>query len=167
MSVVATLVVGVDGSTSKDGNSRGVTSSADRQTFLARRRLADCILIGGATARVEPYQRTPVPVVVVSRSMINALTNNRLAHWWNLAPAQALVKAQSKFGENVLVEAGASIIFSLLEDHLIDSLELSVTEIVGGEDPVDIEKLLSYFENVEKNVIDGTTFYSASNPKKI
>jgi len=166
MSVVATLVVGADGSTSKDGNSRGVASSADRQTFLARRRAADCILIGGATARVEPYQRTPVPVVVVSRSMINALANNRLAHWWNLAPAQALVKAQSKFGANVLIEAGASIIFSLLDDHLIHSLELSVTEVVGGEDPVDIEKLLAYFDKVEKSVVDGTTFYSASEPKK-
>ena len=63
--VVATLVVGSDGSTAKDGTSRGVTSTLDRARFLERRRHVDAILIGGNTARNEPYRMTPVPVVVV------------------------------------------------------------------------------------------------------
>jgi riboflavin biosynthesis pyrimidine reductase len=63
--IIATLVVGSDGSTSKDGSSRGVSSSADRSRFLERRRSVDAILIGGNTARNEPYRKTPVPVVVV------------------------------------------------------------------------------------------------------
>jgi riboflavin biosynthesis pyrimidine reductase len=167
MPVVATLVVGADGSTSKGGNSRGVASNADRQAFLARRRGADCIVIGGQTARVEPYARTPVPVVVISRSMINALAHNRLAHWWNLSPAQAIAKAHAKFGENIFVEAGASVVLSMLEERLIDQFELSVTDIQGGEDPIDIEKILHYFSKVEKTVIDETIFYSASEPKPL
>lgn len=86
MTVTVTLVVGSDGSTTKDGSSAGVTTAADRSEFLARRRTADCILIGGNTARTEPYHRTPVPVVVISRSLINPLADNRLAHCWNLSP---------------------------------------------------------------------------------
>ncbi len=37
MTVTVTLVVGSDGSTSRNGSSAGVTSAADRSEFLARR----------------------------------------------------------------------------------------------------------------------------------
>ena len=114
MAVTVTLVVGRDGSTSKNGNSAGVSNTADRTAFLTRRRQADCILIGGATARVEPYHRTPVPVVVISRSLINPLADNRLAHCWNLSPTKALDRAIETFGPNIHIEAGISIVDELI-----------------------------------------------------
>jgi riboflavin biosynthesis pyrimidine reductase len=160
--VTVTLVSGSDGSTSKGGNSAGVSSAADRTSFLARRRAADCILIGGNTARTEPYQRTPVPVVVISRSLINPLANNRLAHCWNLTPVKALDRAIKTFGPNVHVEAGASIIDELLSAGRVDALELSITEVSGGEDKVDLAKLLSYFSQQSEKIADGTRFISAS-----
>ena len=162
MTVNLTLVSGSDGSTSKGGNSAGVSSAADRSSFLARRRAADCILIGGNTARTEPYQRTPVPVVVISRSLINPLANNRLAHCWNLTPVKALDRAIKTFGPNVHVEAGASIIDELLSAGRVDALELSITEVSGGEDKVDLAKLLSYFSQQSEKIADGTRFISAS-----
>ncbi|MEN9857307.1 MAG: hypothetical protein RLZZ222_454 [Actinomycetota bacterium] len=162
MTVTVTLVAGSDGSTSKGGNSAGVSSAADRTSFLARRRAADCILIGGNTARTEPYQRTPVPVVVISRSLINPLANNRLAHCWNLTPVKALDRAIKTFGPNVHVEAGASIIDELLSTGRVDALELSITEVSGGEDKVDLAKLLSYFSQQSEKIEDGTRFISAS-----
>ena len=162
MTVTVTLVAGSDGSTSKGGNSAGVSSAADRTSFLARRRAADCILIGGNTARTEPYQRTPVPVVVISRSLINPLANNRLAHCWNLTPVKALDRAIKTFGPNVHVEAGASIIDELLSAGRVDALELSITEVSGGEDKVDFAKLLSYFSQQSEKKADGTRFISAS-----
>ena len=162
MTVTVTLVSGSDGSTSKGGNSAGVSSAADRTSFLARRRAADCILIGGNTARTEPYQRTPVPVVVISRSLINPLANNRLAHCWNLTPAKALDRAIKTFGPNVHVEAGASIIDELLSAGRVDALELSITEVSGGEDKVDLAKILSYFSQQSEKIADGTRFISAS-----
>jgi riboflavin biosynthesis pyrimidine reductase len=162
MTVTVTLVSGSDGSTSKGGNSAGVSSAADRTSFLARRRAADCILIGGNTARTEPYQRTPVPVVVISRSLINPLANNRLAHCWNLTPVKALDRAIKTFGPNVHVEAGASIIDELLSAGRVDALELSITEVSGGEDKVDLAKLLSYFSQQIEKIADGTRFISAS-----
>lgn len=161
MTVTVTLVTGSDGSTAKGGNSAGVSSAADRTSFLTRRRSADCILIGGNTARIEPYQRTPVPVIVISRSLINPLANNRLAHCWNLAPIRALDRAIKTFGPNVHVEAGVSIIEELISAGRVDALELSITQVKDGEDKIDIAKLLSHFSQQNESTIDGTRIISA------
>ena len=161
MPVIATLVVGADGSTSRDGNSAGVSSDIDRSQFLQRRRTADCILIGGNTARTEPYHRTPVPVVVISRALINPLADNRLAHCWNLSPIKALDKAIDTFGPRIHIESGFSIIQELLDANRVDELEISITAATGGEDKIDIEKLLAHFRSVNEVNVDGTRMISA------
>ena len=158
-------MVGADGSTSKNGSSSGISSGADRTTFLARRRNADFILIGGQTARTEPYHRTPVPVVVASRSMINALADNRLAHWWNLPPVSALEKGVKKFGPNVLVEAGPQLINELIQARVLDGIYLSITSVTDGENLIDIEALLSNFTSVQRDEIQGTFFIEAKTLK--
>ena len=160
--VIATLVVGSDGSTAKDGSSRGVTSTLDRARFLERRRRVDAILIGGNTARTEPYRKTPVPVVVISTSMVNALADNRQAYWWNASASEALERARRLFGPTILVEAGASIINELIASGEVDRLELSVTQVTGGEDRIDIEKMLSHFAHVESVTEGETIFYTAT-----
>ena len=161
MAVFASLVVGADGSTAKGGNSRGITSGVDRTAFLTRRRSADFLLIGGETARVEPYHRTPVPVVISSRSMINSLADNRLAHWWNLSPTEALVKGMKKFGENVLVESGPSLVNELLINNVLDGIYLSITSVTGGENPIDVAALLENFTEIDREEVEGTKFIAA------
>jgi len=158
VSIVATIVVGADGSSTIKGSSTEVTSAADRATFLQRRRLVDCIIIGGNTARNEPYSKTPVPLVVVSRQ---AHPNLPAAHVWDLDPKDALTKALQEFGENILIEGGASFISYLLEQNLVDVLELSVTHATGGADIFDYEKFLSLAHSVNKKVVSDTTFYTA------
>lgn len=158
MSIIATIVVGTDGSSSIGGSSTEVTSAADRATFLQRRRLVDCIIIGGNTARNEPYLKTPVPLVIVSRQ---EHPNLPAAHVWNLDPKDALDRARKEFGENILIEGGASFISYMLEKNLIDVLELSVTSATGGADNFDYEKFLSLAQSVSKKVVSDTTFYSA------
>jgi len=165
MAVFASLVVGSDGSTAKGGSSRGITSGVDRTAFLARRRSADFLLIGGETARLEPYHRTPVPVVISSRSMINSLADNRLAHWWNLSPTEALAKGIKKFGDNVLVESGPAIIDELLLNKVLDGIYLSITTVIGGENPIDIAALLGNFVEIDRQEVEGTQFIEARKRK--
>lgn len=161
MAVVATLVVGSDGSTSKDSRSAEVSSPQDRKLFLQRRRQVDVIIVGGNTARLEPYNRTPVPLVVISRSLVNPVQGNHLAHFWNCSPALAVSRARELFGDSILIEGGVSLINELIENELIDQLELSVTPFSGGSDKIDIEQLLSHFSTVSKTEDSGTVFYSA------
>ena len=163
MSTSASLVVGADGSTSKDGSSGGVSSKADRSVVLARRRNFDLILIGGNTARTEPYGSTPIPVVILSRSDINAISQNPMAHVWNTSPSNALVRARDEFGPRILVEGGPSLMCELLEAELIDDFFLTVTEVQGGENAIDWQEILNYFAFVKKSEVDGTLFFHAHN----
>jgi len=163
VSIVATLVVGIDGSTSKESRSAGVSSAADRQVFLQRRREVDCIIIGGNTARHEPYNRTPVPLVVISRSLVNPVQGNHLALLWNCSPVQAVEKARRQFGEKILIEGGISMINELKDHGVIDQLELSVTPASGGDERIDWRELLAKFAHSPPREVEGTTFYSAHN----
>ena len=163
MSIVASLVVGSDGSTVSDLGSAGVSSLADRKMFLQRRREVDAIIIGGNTARGEPYNKTPVPLVVISRTLVNPVQGNHLAHFWNCSPVQAVEKARKLFGENILVEGGVSMINNLIENNVLDQLELSVTPATGGENRIDWKALLAKFKTLHMQEVDGTQFYSASN----
>ena len=163
MSIVATLVVGSDGSTSKESRSAGVSSPQDRQLFLQRRREVDCIIVGGNTARHEPYNRTPVPLVVISRSLVNPVQGNHLALFWNCSPVAAVEKARKLFGEKILIEGGISMLNDLIDNNKIDRLELSVTPATGGEDKIDYKALLARFAHCQSREIEGTHFYSASN----
>ena len=163
MSIVATLVVGIDGSTSKESRSAGVSSAADRQVFLQRRREVDCIIIGGNTARHEPYSRTPVPLVVISRSLVNPVQGNHLALLWNCSPSEAVKKAQKQFGDKILIEGGITMINELIANGVIDQLELSVTPASGGDERIDWKTLLAKFSHCTSREVDGTTFYSAHN----
>ena len=163
MSVVATLVVGADGSTSKESRSAGVSSPADRKIFLQRRREVDCIIIGGNTARHEPYNRTPVPLVVISRSLVNPVQGNHLALLWNCSPMQAVEKARAQFGDKILIEGGITMINELIAHNLIDQIELSVTPASGGDDRIDWKGLLANFAQCQSREIEGTFFFSAHN----
>ena len=156
-------MVGRDGSTTKDSTSRNISSSADRASFLNRRRQVDVIIIGGNTARNEPYSRTPVPLIICSRSSINPVVENEKSELWNCSPGEAIDKARKLFGENVLIEGGARMVVDLAENQKIDQLELSVTEVIGGENILDWQLLLSNFKHVEMQQIEDTQFFSASN----
>jgi riboflavin biosynthesis pyrimidine reductase len=73
--VRANFVASVDGSVTLEGKSGGLGNAADRELFHLLRAMADVVLVGAGTARVENYGgarevdgRTP-PIAVVSRSL--------------------------------------------------------------------------------------------------
>ena len=97
--------------------------------------------------------------------MINALSDNRLAYWWNLSPVAALAKGINKFGGNVLVESGPKILDQLLLSRSLDGIYLSITRVTGGENRIDISDLLARFNEISSSEIEGTTFIEAKMPK--
>ena len=65
------MVSSLDGTTVVEGNSRALSSDADLAVLLGLRRLADMMLVGAATVRIEGYGPPSKPgqrVGVVSRS---------------------------------------------------------------------------------------------------
>ena len=160
MSVLANLVLGSDGSTSLDGSSKSLSSAEDRRRFHELRAQASVILIGGNTARNEPYAQTPVPLVVITRSgeIPESVRTNPNTHIWELDPISAVDKARKEFGESVLVEAGMSLIQELLVANKIDELYLTLSKISGGENVYDLSALTRDFTVESSEKIDGETF---------
>ena len=97
--------------------------------------------------------------------MINALADNRLAHWWNLSPVSALEKGVKKFGPNVLVEAGPRLVNELIQARVLDGIYLSITSVTEGEDLIHTEELLSNFSSIKRDESEGTFFIEAKTLK--
>ena len=136
--------MGLDGSTSKDGSSAGVSTATDRERFLKRRREFDVIIIGGNTARNERYAITPCPLVVISRHKSNVLITNPNAYWWNMDP-----------------KAGPELLNAFIAEGLIDQLEISVTPITGGDHIISLVDALRGFEITSDETINETRFVYA------
>ena len=160
MSILANLVLGSDGSTTLDGSSKSLSSAEDRRRFHELRAQASAILIGGNTARSEPYAETPVPLVVISRSgdLPESVRSNPKVHIWQLDPISAVHKAADQFGGNILVEAGMSLIQELLIANKIDELYLTLSQKSGGENVYDLSALTRDFTVESSEKIAGETF---------
>jgi len=154
--------MGLDGSTSKDGSSAGVSTATDRERFLKRRREFDAIIIGGNTARNERYAITPCPLVVISRHKSNVLITNPNAFWWNMGPKAALEKAKREFGPDILVEAGPELLNAFIAEGLIDQLEISITQVTGGDHIISLVDALRGFEITNDETVGDTRFVTAT-----
>lgn len=60
-SVRGGMVLSADGSATRDGTSRPLSTPADRAVFRALRTLADVVLVGAGTARAESYGPVRLP----------------------------------------------------------------------------------------------------------
>ena len=158
MSVIASLVVGGDGSTSIDGSSRLLSTQADRERFLELHRRAHAIIIGSNTADSDPYLNVKVPVYLFSRNP--NLTQKKPFTFIYTPDDQSLVRAvndiETKHGSPVVIEAGVALLSKLIALNLIDELELSITPIVGGHNKVALNQLIDKGEIISENNIDDT-----------
>lgn len=160
MTVIANIILGSDGSTALEGSSRALTDATDRERFHKIRSGIDAILIGGNTARHEPYGKTPVPVLIVSkRNEIPALVRaNPLASVWNLSPMAALQKATTDFGQNILIESGPTFLLELLREGAVDELFITISPKTGGEARIQIGELTNGFIETSREEVSGTIF---------
>ena len=161
--VTANLIVGKDGSTSKSGSSTPLSTQEDRDRFQALRLKNDLILIGGNTARREPYKRTPIPLYILTHTKVRLQPKNQLAKQFSLSAKEMIAEIGNKFengkeGINLLVEAGPSLLTQMISDSLIDQLYLTVNLDQTGDNQISISDLTSSFELVESEIVGSCEF---------
>ena len=160
--VIANLIVGADGSTTKAGSSIGLSTPADRTLFHELRAQSAAIIIGGNTARREPYKKTPIPLYIITHSNLRLQPKNQLAKQINLPPASAMENIFADFKDQsnsqLLVEAGPKLLQELIELNLVQRLYLTVNLKQSGDNKIDLNLLLSKFELIKNEEVDGCEF---------
>jgi riboflavin biosynthesis pyrimidine reductase len=161
--VTANLIVGKDGSTSISGSSTPLSTQEDRERFQALRLKNDLILIGGNTARREPYKRTPIPLYILTHTKVRLQPKNQLAKQFSLSIKEMISEIGNKFegGKeviNLLVEAGPSLLTQMISDSLIDLFYLTVNLELTGDNQISISDLTRSFELVENEIVGSCEF---------
>ena len=161
--VTANLIVGKDGSTSISGSSTPLSTQEDRERFQALRLKNDLILIGGNTARREPYKRTPIPLYILTHTKVRLQPKNQLAKQFSLSAKEMIAEICTKFENGkeviaVLVEAGPSLLTQMIADSLIDQFYLTVNLDLTGDNQISISDLTSSFELVESEIVGSCEF---------
>jgi riboflavin biosynthesis pyrimidine reductase len=156
--VAANLVIGSDGSTTLKGSSAGLSFPADRIRFHQLRSEFQAILIGGNTARNEPYEKTPLPLIILtSQPLPPKIALNPLAEGWDLELPEAIAKATTRFGE-ILLEAGPRLLEAALKGGLVTDLYLTISHSRGGENPVVLGDLTRGWEEISREEASGGYF---------
>lgn len=148
----ANLIVGKDGSTTRTGSSIGLSTDEDRKRFKELRAKSDLILIGGNTARREPYKRTPIPLYILTHSKVRLQPKNQLAKQFALDPIQMIEEIATNFDSGqtspikILIEAGPKLLLQMTNQGLVDYLYLTVNTQLTGDNPISFTELTSGFE---------------------
>ena len=160
----ANLIVGKDGSTTKSGSSIYLSTDEDRNRFKALRDKSDLILIGGNTARREPYKRTPVPLYILTHTKVRLQPKNQLAKQFALTPLQMIEEISTNFKNtqafpiHLLIEAGPTLLQLMISQGLVDHLYLTVNLQEVGENPISISELTKGFELISSEDIPPCQF---------
>ena len=162
LTVIANLIIGSDGATSKNGSSLGLSTPADRSRFHEIRSQADAILIGGATARLEPYKKTAIPLFILTHSHAKLQPKNPLAKQLNMDPDLALIEISKYLSTKdkpiLLVEAGPKLLKRLIELKKINKFYLTINHAVIGENKIEIKDFLKEFKLIESKKIGSDEF---------
>jgi riboflavin biosynthesis pyrimidine reductase len=160
----ANLIVGKDGSTTKSGSSIGLSTDEDRTRFKALRDKSDLILIGGNTARREPYKRTPIPLYILTHTKVRLQPKNQLAKQFAFTPSQMIEEISINFKNtqispiNLLIEAGPSLLLQMVKQGLVDHLYLTINQQAVGENLISISDLTDSFELISSEEIPPCQF---------
>ena len=159
MPIIANLVIGRDGGTTVEGRSAPLSSALDRKRFHELRAVADAIVIGGQTARIEPYGKTPVPLIVVTKSsqLPGPVGSNPYLQISNRSIPETLRSASLQFN-TLLIEAGANFLAEALAGKLIDDLYITQVQTPAAAPYFDYASLGSDFTLVQREGLEGEEF---------
>lgn len=157
--MISTIDGAATGSSGKTGDLGG---DADREFFALMRSMADVILVGANTARVEGYRPdAPVPIAVLSRSgrIPPDLADHALAF---SSITDALAEFAARGWNRVVAEGGPHVLGQLVEADLLDEICLTIAPVMAAGDapriapggqPVDRE-----FTLADLTTVDGVVF---------
>ena len=161
----ANLIVGSDGSTTANNSSIGLSTDEDRLRFKQLRSKSDLILIGGNTARREPYKRTPVPLYILTHAKVRLQPKNQLAKQFSMGIADLFSEISNNFPPteitspiNLLVESGPILLKEMIELSLINHLFLTINLEKSGENKISIEELTATFKLVSNERVGACEF---------
>jgi riboflavin biosynthesis pyrimidine reductase len=152
------MVASIDGSTVVDSNSRSLSSKTDQEVLLTLRDIADVLIVGAATVRIEGYgpprKRGQRVGVVSRRGDVDSSTplftsgagflilpedapptsiDSVRAGKGNVDFAGALAQLDANF---VQAEGGALLNGALSAADVIDELNLTISpQLAGGDGP--------------------------------
>jgi len=161
----ANLIVGSDGSTTANNSSIGLSTDEDRLKFQQLRSKSDLILIGGNTARREPYKRTPVPLYILTHAKVRLQPKNQLAKQFSMGITDLFSEVSNNFLPtditspiNLLVEAGPILLQEMIELSLINHLYLTKNLEKSGENKISIEELTATFKLISNERVGACEF---------
>ena len=161
----ANLIVGNDGSTTANNSSIGLSTDEDRLRFKQLRSKSDLILIGGNTARREPYKRTPVPLYILTHAKVRLQPKNQLAKQFSMGITDLFSEVSNNFLPtditspiNLLVEAGPILLQEMIELSLINHLYLTKNLEKSGENKISIEELTATFKLISNERVGACEF---------
>lgn len=156
--VAANLIIGQDGATTLGGSSTALSFPADRLRFHQLRTEFQAILIGGNTARNEPYSKTPLPLIVLTRHPLpGKVAENPLAEAWSVDLKDAIPEALSRFGD-LLIEAGPVLLQAVIAGGLLTELFITRSKTLGGEKFLDLPRLLENWIEISDERVEGGHF---------
>ena len=151
------MVSTLDGAvTGESGRSGAISNDVDRKIFELLRELADVVVVGAGTARVEGYRPADLPLVVVSRSgrvpeKLRGVDPGRVIlatcqHAPELAEARELLpsgdvlllgshrvdlralrnRLEERGFKHILCEGGPHLLRDLLDQGVVDELDATV-----------------------------------------
>jgi riboflavin biosynthesis pyrimidine reductase len=161
----ANLIVGSDGSTTANNSSIGLSTDEDRLRFKQLRSKSDLILIGGNTARREPYKRTPVPLYILTHAKVRLQPKNQLAKQFSMGITDLFSEISNNFPPteitspiNLLVESGPILLKEMIELSLINHLYLTKNLEKSGENKISIEELTATFKLISHERVGACEF---------
>ena len=161
----ANLIVGSDGSTTANNSSIGLSTDEDRLRFKQLRSKSDLILIGGNTARREPYKRTPVPLYILTHAKVRLQPKNQLAKQFSMGITDLFSEISNNFLPteitspiNLLVEAGPILLQEMIDLSLINHLYLTKNLEKSGENKISIEELTATFKLISSERVGSCEF---------
>lgn len=157
MSVIATLNIGANGATTLGGSSRALSTSADRERFLALHRGAGAIVLGRNSAAHESYTAGACPIYLLTRdSAFEERTRKFQVVHIGATLAAAMQKIVAENPSPIVVEAGPNLLLPLIAAGCIDEVQISLSPISGDDHFIDWQELMKDFEIVKDQMVDGT-----------